>query len=68
MYTPKALYRSLTAMKVAGRKNIVTPAIVFISLLSREVDIATLCEDLARLALVIAKRRLIAESRCAMPL
>ena len=58
----------LTAVKVAGRKNTVITPIIFIILLSIDVDSATLCDDCARLVLVLANSRLIAESRCAMPL
>jgi hypothetical protein len=55
-------------VKVAGKKNMVIAAIIRMTLLSREVDSARLCDDCARLVLVLAKPRLIAESRCAMPL
>jgi len=65
---PKYAIIELTAVKVAGKKNTVMAAMILITLLSREVDSAMLCDDCARLVLVLAKRRLIAESRCAIPL
>ena len=63
-----ALCYELTAVKVAGKKNTVMAAMILITLLSREVDSAILCDECARLVLVLAILRLIAESRCAMPL
>jgi hypothetical protein len=59
---------SITAVKVAGKKNIVTAAIVRITALSREVAIATFCEVSASSVLVEARRRLFVESRCAISL
>lgn len=43
MYTPKALYRSLTAMKVAGRKKRVTVVITLIETVSCFVFMARSC-------------------------
>lgn len=51
------------AVNVAGRKIIVIAAMIFITALSRDVEMATLCEDRARLVLVLARLRLVAASR-----
>jgi hypothetical protein len=56
------------AVKVAGRKKIVIQAITRMTAESLDVDTAICCDVSACFALEAARRRLIAESRCAMPL
>lgn len=48
---------------MAGKKIIVIAAMISITALSRDVTMATLCEDRARLVLVLARLRLVAASR-----
>lgn len=57
-----------TAVKVAGRKKMVMAAITRMTALSLDVAIATACDVFASCVLVAARLRLVAESRCAMPL
>lgn len=57
-----------TAVKVPGRNTTVTAVMTRMTALSRDVASATWCEVCASAALVEAMRRLVAESRCAMPL
>jgi hypothetical protein len=56
------------AVNVAGRKKMVIAAITRITALSLEVETANSCDVSASFVLVAARRRLIAESRWAMPL
>jgi hypothetical protein len=59
--------RGQTAVNVAGRKKIVIAAMIRMTALSLEVAIATSCEVSASLVLVVARDKLFALSRCAMP-
>lgn len=56
------------AVNVAGRKKIVIAAITRMTALSRDVAMETSWEASASFVLVAARRRLMAESRCAIPL